>query len=139
MLPYPRKQKLFARRLRRTQTDAERKLWSKLRDRQVCNAKFRRQHPIGIFTSDFCCMELGLVVELDGSQHQKSVDADELWSGYLKQQGYRVIRFWDNDVLMNLDAVVDEIARVLERPHPSPLPKGEGIEDWRVSGIGEYV
>jgi very-short-patch-repair endonuclease len=124
MLPYPRKQKTFARRLRRTQTDAERKLWLRLRDRQLCGAKFRRQHPIGPFLTDFCCMEIGLVVELDGSQHRVRALKDQKRSLYLQQRGYRILRFWDNEVLTNTDAVLEQIVRVLNRRHPNRLPIG---------------
>ena len=126
MLPYPRKQKTFARRLRRTQTDAERKLWSRLRDRQVGNYKFRRQHPIGPFVTDFCCMEIGLIIELDGSQHMQQVQADQRRSRYLEKRGYRVLRFWDNAVLAKIDGVMEQIVRVLNSPHPNPIPGGEG-------------
>ena len=77
MLPYPRKQKAFARRLRRTQTDAERRLWSRLRHRQICGAKFRRQHAVGPFITDFCCMEIGLVIELDGERARLLVFLDQ--------------------------------------------------------------
>lgn len=127
MLPYPGRQKTFARKLRREQTDAERKLWSRLRDRQVCNAKFRRQHPIGSFVADFCCVEAGLIIELDGGQHADNADADEQRTSYLRQNGFRVLRFWNNAVLQNTDAVMDGIARALEGPHPNPLSEGEGI------------
>jgi len=123
MQPYPRKQKIFARRLRRSQTDAEGKLWSKLRDRQVCRAKFRRQHPIGPFVTDFCCVESGLVIELDGGQHATQAQADQRRSAYLERNGYRVLRFWDNEVLTNTAVVLERIFQVLNDPHPYPLPK----------------
>ncbi len=123
MQPYPGKQKVFARRLRRTQTDAERKLWAHLRDRQLCGAKFRRQHPIGKYITDFCCVEIGLIIELDGSQHMQQVQADQRRSRYLEQRGYRVLRFWDNEVLANIDGVMEQIVRVLNSPHPSLSPK----------------
>jgi very-short-patch-repair endonuclease len=126
MLSYPPKQKTFARRLRWSQTDAERKLWSKLRDRQICRAKFRRQHPIGPFVTDFCCMEIGLIIELDGSQHMQQAQADQRRSRYLEQRGYRVLRFWDNEVLANTDGVMEQIVRVLNSRDPHPLPAGEG-------------
>ena len=126
MLPYSHKQKIFARRLRGSQTDAERKLWSKLRDRQICRAKFRRQHPIGPFVTDFCCVESGLIIELDGSQHMQQAQADQERTLYLEQKGYRVLRFWDNEVLANIDGVLEQIARVLDDPHPSLSLKGRG-------------
>ena len=126
MLPYPRKQKVFARGLRRTQTDAERKLWLRLRHRQLCGAKFRRQHPIGKYIADFCCVESKLVVELDGSQHAEQSLADDMRSKYLRERGFRVLRFWDNEVLTNIDAVIEQIVGISTSPHPNPLPDGEG-------------
>jgi very-short-patch-repair endonuclease len=123
MQPYPPKQKINARRLRHTQTDAEKKLWTRLRNRQVKGAKFRRQHPIGLYITDFCCVENGLVVELDGGQHAEQVQADQKRSRYLERQGYRVLRFWDNEVLADVDAVVQQIYQSLDNPHPYPLPK----------------
>ena len=124
MLPYPRKQKVFARRLRREQTDAERKLWSKLRDRRLCGAKFRRQHPIGSFVADFCCIETKLIIELDGGQHVENADADDERTSYLAGQGYRVLRFWDHEVLKDVNAVIEVIVQASRRPHPNPLPRG---------------
>ena len=114
-----------ARRLRHQQTDAEWKLWSRLRARQIDGAKFRRQHPIGRYIADFCCWERKLVVELDGSQHIGQAKADQRRTAFLRQQGYKVLRFWDNDVLLNTDAVLQQIAEALTDPHPSPLPLRE--------------
>lgn len=122
MLPYPRKQKVFARRLRREQTDAERKLWSKLRDRRLCGAKFRRQHPIGSFVADFCCIETKLIIELDGGQHVENADADDERTSYLAGQGYRVLRFWDHEVLKDINAVTEVILQGLQSPHSNPAP-----------------
>lgn len=124
-----------ARSLRRTQTDAERKLWSKLRDRRLQGAKFRRQHSIGRYIVDFCCPEGGLVVELDGSQHGERVEADNERSAFLGAQGCRVLRFWDNEVLVDTDGVLEAIRRGLADPHPSPLPvKGRGGQVIKVPG-----
>src|SRR5262245_48292532 len=95
-----------ARHLRRDQTDAERKLWARLRDRQLFGAKFRRQHPIGRFVADFCCAERLLVVELDGGQHATQREADRRRSDFFAAKGYRVIRFWDHEVLQEADAVL---------------------------------
>ena len=111
--------------MRRTQTDAERKLWSRLRDKQLY-AKFRRQHPIGPYVTDFCCVELGLVIELDGSQHIEQAQADQHRSHFLEHKGYRVLRFWDNEVLTNTDAVLEQIVRVLNSPHLYTVVMGEG-------------
>ena len=114
-----------SRRLRREQTDAESKLWARIRARQLCGAKFRRQHPIGRFITDFCCVERGLVIELDGGQHAEQVEADRRRSAFLAGCGYRVLRFWDNDVMEDTDAVLERIAAVLSDPHLNPLPARE--------------
>ena|SRR5919106_4418865 len=112
-----------ARRLRHNQTDAESKLWMRLRARQLCGAKFRRQHPVGAYIADFCCVESVLIVELDGSQHVVQAGRDQRRSAFLERTGYRVLRFWDNEVLQNTDAVLERIAQALSDPHPFPLPK----------------
>jgi very-short-patch-repair endonuclease len=114
-------------------TDAERKLWSALRNRQVEGAKFRRQQPIGPFVADLACQEQRLIVEADGGQHSDSI-ADDRRTGFLEGKGYRVLRFWNNDILSNFDGVVQVIAAALSTPHPaqaaleSPSPsRGEGF------------
>lgn len=114
-----------ARRLRHDQTEAERRLWAQLRDRRLNGAKFRRQHPIGHYITDFCCPERGLVVELDGGQHATQAEADRRRTAFLIQQGYRVLRFWDNEVMENMEAVLQRIAEALNDPHPNPLPRRE--------------
>jgi very-short-patch-repair endonuclease len=127
-----------ARQLRRDQTDAEQALWACLRDRQLCGAKFRRQHPIGPFVADFCCPQGKLIVELDGGQHAARVAADQKRSRFLEEQGYRVLRFWNHDVLKDTVAVLERIAEVLNHPHPYPLPgKGRGEEENTVKPIDE--
>jgi adenine-specific DNA-methyltransferase len=78
------------------------------------------------FIVDFCCPEHKLVVEVDGGQHAMSVKADEWRTASLAQRGYRVLRFWDHDVLTNGDAVLQQIVAALIDPHPSPLPEGRG-------------
>jgi very-short-patch-repair endonuclease len=123
MLPDFSELKSRARRLRRQQTDAESQLWARLRARQLCGAKFRRQHAIGPFIADFCTVERGLVIELDGGQHATQAQADQRRSVYLERSGYRVLRFWDNEVLMNMEAVLQRIFQALNDPHPCPLPK----------------
>ncbi|MBI4737310.1 MAG: endonuclease domain-containing protein [candidate division NC10 bacterium] len=102
-----------ARRLRRDQTEAERRLWARLRARQVHGAKFRRQHPIGGYIADFCCPECGVVVEVDGGQHAAQVEADSRRTAFLAERGYRVLRFWDNEVLAQIDAVLERIAEAV--------------------------
>jgi very-short-patch-repair endonuclease len=101
-----------ARELRRRSTDAERKLWQHLRDRQVGGAKFRRQVPIGPYIVDFVAIEHQLVIEVDGGQHAMA-DADLVRSRWLASQGYRVIRFWNNEVLANPEGVIDTIRRAM--------------------------
>jgi len=89
-------------------TDAEQALWQKIRFNQL-GVKFRRQTPIGRYFVDFYCHEHGLVVELDGSQHVDQAEYDEQRTLYLHSLGLSVIRFWNNDVLLNMDAVLEEI------------------------------
>ena len=119
----------YARRLRRDQTDAERKVWSRLRDRRLCGARFRRQHPIGPFIAEFCRTESRLVIELDGGQHASQKRSDAERTAFLEGQGYRVLRFWDNDVLTNTEGVLHRIVEALSikgsSPLPYPLPNGE--------------
>jgi len=115
--------RIRARQLRRDQTDAEQKLWGKLRDRQLGGAKFRRQHPIGPFVTDFCCAQRKLVVDLDGGQHAEDVASDQKRSRFLEERGYRVLRFWNYDVLGNTEAVLERIADALSDPHPCLLPE----------------
>jgi len=103
-----------ARRLRRRLTDAERALWRNLRDRQLDGHKFRRQHPLGRFVVDFVCLEEKLVVELDGGQHALQKNADAARTAWLNREGYRVLRFWNNEVLRNTDGVLAEILRILQ-------------------------
>jgi len=119
------KPRRYARRLRRDQTDAERTLWWRLRDRQLSGAKFRRQHPVGPFITDFCCPEVELIIELDGGQHAGQREADAQRTAFLEAHGYRVLRFWDNEVLANIEGVLERIAEVLRNPHPNPLPGRE--------------
>jgi very-short-patch-repair endonuclease len=111
-----------ARKLRLNQTEVERRLWSRLRARQLWGVKFRRQHPIGPFIVDFCCLERRLVIELDGGQHAAQVKADQKRSAFLERSGYRVLRFWDNAVMEDIQAVLEQIDAILKHPHPDPLP-----------------
>lgn len=108
-------------------TDAERLLWHHLRNRRLQGCKFRRQHPIGPYIVDFICSERMLVVELDGGQHSESISYDERRTRYLETKGYRVIRFWNNEVLRQTDAVLSSILNEMDSPSPRPSPlKGEG-------------
>jgi adenine-specific DNA-methyltransferase len=121
------------RELRRFSTEAEKKLWSALRGRRLGGAKFRRQVWLGSYIADFYCAEAKLVIEADGSQHADQADYDERRSHWLEQEGFRVIRFWNNDVLARPEAVLTVIAEALTLPPsfgrrapPSPL-QGEGL------------
>ena len=115
--------------MRRTPTDAEQVPWLALRGRRLAGFKFRRQWTLGSFIVDFCCLERRLIVEADGGQHSAEADAGR--TAWLEQQGYRVIRFWNHDVLGNTDGVLQMISEALTQqdPHPDPLPQaGEGID-----------
>ncbi len=103
----------LARHLRQRATDAERRLWRHLRDRQLAGFKFRRQRVIGRYVADFICMEHRLIVELDGGHHDRIAEADRERTEALTASGYRVIRFWNNDVLRNTDAVLQQILDAL--------------------------
>ena len=111
-----------ARALRRNMTDAERLLWRSIRDRQMGGWKFRRQHPIRPFIVDFVCVERKLIIEVDGGQHANKVQEDASRSGYLRNKGYRLLRFWNNQVLKETEAVLDMIFAALDDDTPSPRP-----------------
>ena len=100
-----------ARALRKTSTDAETLLWSRLRNRQFHDLKFRRQVPLGRYIVDFYCHEFRLVIELDGGQHSEGVDRPR--THWLESEGYRVVRFWNHEVLGNFDGVLAELDRRL--------------------------
>ena len=116
-----------SRRLRNGMTDAEHKLWQHLRGSQLDGLKFRRQHPIPPYIADFCCIESKLIVELDGSQHNEHKDAAR--TRFLESQGWKVVRFWDNEALLQTEAVVEAIWNALGNRTltPTPLPAGEGL------------
>jgi very-short-patch-repair endonuclease len=111
-----------ARRLRRSSTDAEQKLWSRLRNGRLRGLKFRRQMPIGTFVADFACIEARIVIEVDGGHHVESAEADRLRSQEIEAAGYLVMRFWNDEVLANIDAVMAEIDGVVAARCSSPYP-----------------
>src|SRR5438132_438394 len=120
----------FARTLRKASTDAETKLWQALRARQLAGWKFRRQVPIGPYIADFVCLDAKLIVELDGGQHAERQSYDEDRTGFLQSVGFVLLRFWDHEVLVDLEAVLEQLLRSLPsgHPHPNPLPPaGEGV------------
>jgi very-short-patch-repair endonuclease len=105
-----------ARSLRKNQTPAEQLLWSKLRSHGVSGFKFRRQHPVDVYILDFYCHEVCLAVEIDGGHHAEEENRrmDHRRTAFLNKKGIRVIRFWNNDVLDNLDDVITEIDATLQ-------------------------
>ena len=97
-----------------------------MRGKQLLGAKFRRQHPLGPYVLDFVCLEAGLVVELDGGQHVGN-ERDSVRDAWLANRGLRVLRFWNNDVMSNIDGVLSAVMAALDSPPPQPSPsKGEG-------------
>jgi very-short-patch-repair endonuclease len=104
-----------ARELRNNPTQAERLLWQHLRLRQLAGYKFRRQQPLGNYIVDFVCLEKRLAIEVDGGQHSTQVAYDEQRTAWLEEQGFRVLRFWDNEVIHNIEAVKEAIWQALER------------------------
>ena len=117
-----------ARSLRKNLTPAERKLWQALRRRQIANIRFRRQVPIGPYIADFCCLELRIIIEVDGGQHARQADADERRTRWLGDRGFTVVRFWNNDVLQNLEGCVETIRLALAAHPPPNLPPSRGEE-----------
>ena len=112
----------FARGLCRRQTDAERALWNKLRNKQIEGVRFRRQQPIGSYIVDFVSLERKLIIEIDGGQHnqRKVREKDEEREKWLKERGYQILRFWNNDALTNIEGVLEKIEETLEGKTPSP-------------------
>ena len=118
-----RKRTVLARRLRRDATDAERALWFGLKDR-LPGWKFRRQHPIGQRIADFACPR----EKLDGGQHGVRQSADEARTAELAAHGYRVLRFWNIDVVENFEGVLETVRQALETPPPHPALSAPGAE-----------
>lgn len=123
-----------ARELRIAPTDAERELWRHLRRDQFKGYKFRRQHPIGRYIVDFVCLKAGTIIELDGGQHRAQKGYDDARTSWLKEAGYTVLRFWDNEVFGNIEGVKRAIWDSLP-PLPYPPPQGgrgvkEEIQNW---------
>ena len=116
--------------MRQNPTDAERKLWQRLRKIAIGDVHFRRQATIGPYFADFACHAIRLVIELDGGQHA-DCSADQIRTDYLNEQGYRVLRFWNNEVLENIEGVVETIMSAVSVAPPTPDPsppqeRGEG-------------
>ena len=119
-----------ARVLRKSPTEAEHALWGHLRMRQLEGHKFRRQQAIGRYIVDFACLEKRLLVELDGGGHAEQVASDAKRTMWLEAQGFRVLRFWNHEVLQNMQAVTEAIREALleERPPTRSLPHHGGRE-----------
>ena len=117
-----------ARELRRDGSRAERKVWELLRDRRIGGAKFRRQHPIGPYVADFACISKRLVIEIDGDHHAFLVDRDARRTAAMELEGWRVVRFWANEVVANPEGIWAEIEQVLSTvpPHLASPPRGRG-------------
>src|SRR5687768_9981682 len=103
----------LVRKLRRNQTDAELKLWRAIRNGRIRNLKFRRQHAIGPYIVDFICPEMRLIIELDGGQHNERILQDQERTLFLERQGFRVLRFWNHQVLNEFESVLEKIYRDL--------------------------
>lgn len=140
---------MYSYKNRKEQTDAEKRLWFYLRNRRLNGYKFRRQYPIHNYIIDFYCAEKKLAVELDGGQHVQREKYDKKRTFDLQKLNIRIIRFWDTDVLQNIDRVLEQILHELEsstikKPRPDPLLKGEGKyndvqEAIRILNLGGIV
>jgi len=119
--------KSLARSLRRQMTDAERLLWHHLWARRFNGFRFRRQLVIEPYIVDFTCLEAKLVIDADGGQHEVQQDIDSERTTYLEALGYRVLQFWNHEILTETQAVLERIHHeLIESPHPNPLSEGEG-------------
>jgi very-short-patch-repair endonuclease len=108
---------VLSRNLRKRQTDAENLLWLHLRRKQLEGLRFRRQHPLGRYIADFVCLEKRLILEIDGGQHAVEKDRDNERDHWLMAEGYRILRFWNNDVLTNIEGVLETIRlNILSNP-----------------------
>ncbi|MGH8532698.1 MAG: endonuclease domain-containing protein [Gammaproteobacteria bacterium] len=119
-----------ARKLRAEISDAEKRLWRHLRKRQLGEYQFRRQHPLGRYVVDFVCLEARLIIEVDGGQHMERAAYDRQRTEWLEQNGFRVLRFWNHEVMNHTDSVMAGISHALRfsaQPASQPSPcQGEG-------------
>jgi very-short-patch-repair endonuclease len=114
-----------ARGLRQSQTTAEAAMWQWLRNRQVLGLKFRRQHPVGNYFADFACLEIGLIVEIDGGQHVEDAEYDAKRAKAMASEGFQTLRFWNHEVLNETEAVMEKIRQVAEALTPTLSRKRE--------------
>jgi len=105
----------LARNLRKNSTDAENLIWNIVRNRRFYGLKFKRQYPIGKYIVDFVCIEKKLIIELDGGQHniQDNINSDNERTLFLESSGYKVLRFWNNDIFNNLDSVLEKLHQIV--------------------------
>ena len=116
-----------AKELRSGQTMIEQRLWYHLRAHRFMGLKFKRQKPIGHYIVDFVCLEHRLIIEIDGGQHAEQTDYDQVRDDWLRREGYTVLRFWNNEVLQQMEGVLDQIRIAVLPSPPTPLPPaGEG-------------
>ena len=109
--------------LRKGSTDAERLLWSRVRRKRLGGATFRRQHPIGWYIVDLVCYKARLIVEIDGGQHSLQIERDTERTSYLQSRGFEVVRFWNNEVLQQIDVVVEVIREIVVERLGTPSPQ----------------
>lgn len=115
-----------AKTLRTQQTDAEQRLWYHLRAHRFMDVKFKRQKPLGRYIVDFVCLELRLIIEVDGGQHAEQVEYDQRRDAWLRSEGYTVLRFWNNEVMQQLEGVLEQIRlAVALSASPRPLAGGD--------------
>jgi very-short-patch-repair endonuclease len=122
-----------AKELRSAMTDAERRLWYRLRAHRLGGCKFKRQVPIGAYIVDFVSLERKLIIEVDGGQHADN-EADQRRDAWLRDSGYRVIRFWNHDVLRQTDSVLEEIVAAIEMS-AVPLPARHPASETRINAL----
>ena len=116
-----------ARIMRKNPTQAEKKLWLALRHRKISDIKFRRQYLLGSYIVDFICCTHKLIIEVDGAHHKEQIEYDFVRTQFLKAKGYNVLRFWNHEILMQIDDVLARIVaglNILPPPYPSPFEGG---------------
>ena len=125
-----------ARELRRDGSRAEKICWELLRDRRLGKVKFRRQHPIGPYFADFACISRKLVIEIDGDHHAFQVEADARWTILMEAAGWKVTRFWANEVVANPEGIWRSILLLIDSPHLTSPPEGGEEHEGRNSSSG---